>query len=74
MAEDRIDPVRYAWERCNRGVSLPDVLVKGVGPSPFVSASTSGRTTAVSHTAFGEATVRAALHAFAGGAYRRSRR
>ena len=29
-----MDPVRYAWERCNLGVSFPAVLAKGLGPVP----------------------------------------
>ena len=34
MYEYRVDPVRYAWERCNLGVSFPAVLARGLGPAP----------------------------------------
>ena len=29
-----VDPVRYAWERCNLGVSFPAVLARGIEPVP----------------------------------------
>ena len=30
MDESRVDPILYAWSYCNRGVSLPAVLERGV--------------------------------------------
>jgi len=55
----RVDPIRYAWEHCNRGVSLPGALVRSTGPAPTVGLSAS---TSVAQAAAAAATIRAALH------------
>ena len=34
MYEYKVDPVRYAWERCNPGVTFPEVL-GGAGRGAF---------------------------------------
>lgn len=31
--EYRLDPIRYAWEHCNLGVSFPSLLARSTGPS-----------------------------------------
>ena len=63
MYESRVDPIRYAWEHCNSGVSLPSVLVRSTGPSPLAAGfSTSNRATPPALAASDAATARAALH------------
>ena len=63
MYECRVDPVRYAWERCNVGVSFPEVLARGLGPLPSaLSLSSPWRTPNFVQAVAGVATVRAALH------------
>jgi hypothetical protein len=34
--EDQIDPIQYAWGRCNEGVSLPTVLLRGAFRDPLI--------------------------------------
>jgi hypothetical protein len=34
--EDPIDPIQYAWGRCNEGVSLPAVLLRGAFRDPLI--------------------------------------
>lgn len=34
--EDKIDPIQYAWGRCNHGVSLPGVLARGAFRDPII--------------------------------------
>ena len=62
MYEGRVDPIRYAWERCNRGVSLPAVLARSTGPAPMASSLSSYRTPAVDIVVSAIATARAAIH------------
>jgi len=35
--EDKIDPIQYAWGRCNHGVSLPAVLTRGAFRDPIIA-------------------------------------
>jgi hypothetical protein len=30
MSEWKVDPIHYAWRRCNQGISLPPVLARSV--------------------------------------------
>jgi len=34
--EDQIDPIQYAWGRCNNGISLPAVLVRSAFRDPTI--------------------------------------
>jgi len=58
IRNDRVDPIRYAWEHCNRGVSLPNVLVRSTGPAPLAAS----RATPIAQPASEAATLRAAVH------------
>ncbi len=62
MYQYRVDPIRYAWELCNVGVSFPGVLGKSPGASPFVPGLTSPwRASTLTQDLSGDAAVRAAL-------------
>jgi hypothetical protein len=60
--ESKVDPIRYAWERCNRGVSLPAVLARSTGPAPMGSSLSSYRAPAVAIPVSALAAARAAVH------------
>ena len=58
-----VDPVRYAWERCNLGVSFPAVLARGLGPVPgTLSRSSPWRAPDFVQTIAESDVVRRALH------------
>ena len=59
-----IDPIHYAWECCNRGVSLPSALrMKNTGVSPLASSlSSAGRIPTAASVSPEEAAARAATH------------
>lgn len=63
MYEYKVDPVRYAWERCNVGVSFPGVL--GTRAGPTISAPgvwSPWRQAMLVHAASGVDTIRRAFH------------
>ena len=61
--DNRVDPIRYAWERCNPGVSFPSLLARSVGPSPTVTGQSAARRAPVLvHVDPEISAVRAALH------------
>lgn len=37
MHENSVDPVQYAWLRCNRGISLPSLLARSAYRDPIVA-------------------------------------
>jgi hypothetical protein len=63
MYECRVDPVRYAWERCNLGVSFPALLARGLGPAPAaLSLSSPWRTPNFVQTISQSDVIRQAFH------------
>ena len=66
MYESLVDPVHYAWERCNRGVSLPAALrLKNTGGSPLASSlSNAWRIPTAPPVSPAQAAERAAIHSW----------
>ena len=64
MAETIVDPIHYAWTRCNKGVPLPAALrAKNTGVSPLaLSLSGAWRVPTAPSVSPEEAAVRAAIH------------
>jgi len=63
MYEVRVDPIRYAWERCNRRVSFPSVLSKSAGPAASLGGPLSlSYTPTLAQSASGPTIVQRALH------------
>jgi hypothetical protein len=67
-----VDPIRYAWESCNRGVPFPSALRRSATASA-VATSLSNAHTDLSPEAAGAgvSTAQAALHSFVVGDLRR---
>jgi hypothetical protein len=34
--DGKVDPIQYAWRRCNQGASLPAVLARGAFRDPLI--------------------------------------
>jgi len=64
MTETLVDPIHYAWTRCNKGVPLPVALrAKNTGVSPLAtSLSGAWRIPTAPSISAEEAAVRAAIH------------
>jgi hypothetical protein len=63
MYEDKVDPIRYAWTRCNSKASFPNLLARTAGSVPSEAGqSITGRAPVVVQVDAKGSTVRAALH------------
>ena len=64
MNPNPVDPIHYAWARCNKGVSLPVSLrLKNAGASPLASSLASAwRLPTVPLVSPEQAAIRAAAH------------
>jgi hypothetical protein len=64
MPDDRVDPIRYGWERCNRGVPFPKVLGKGFGFLSLAADPFNATTMTLAQAVAGDAEVRRVLNSF----------
>ena len=66
MSDRTVDPVHYAWDRCNKGVDLPIALrLKNTGVSPLASSlSNAWRIPTALPVSPEQAAERAAIHSW----------
>jgi hypothetical protein len=70
MTELKVDPIKYAWEQCNRGACLPEVLTRSnTGPPLTYNLSSA---LILSGSRAERATVQAAIHSRILGSRRRA--